>query len=215
MTEQPTSTAKRNCDGQPSLAPATCSASFGVIYSDPPWAYNESGGNSTNRVISGKYPTMQQSELCALKLPSADNSVLFLWATAPKLREALEVMDAWGYAYKSHAIWDKVKIGLGYWWRGQHELLMVAIRGKMPPPPTELRMGSVFRYPRGSHSSKPDQVRDWIARCYPNERKLEMFARPYTEMWKKHDGWETWGNELPNDVAMTPNASELSHESCL
>ena len=58
---------------------------------------------------------------------------------------------------------------------------------------------------RGSHSSKPNQVRDWIAKWYPNERKLEMFARPYTEMWPKHDGWETWGNELPNDVAMTPN----------
>ena len=75
-----------------------------------------------------------------------------------------------------------------------------------PAPDAKRRIGSVMRFPRGSHSSKPDQVRDWIAKWYPNERKLEMFARPYTEMWPKHDGWETWGNELTNDVAMTPNA---------
>jgi N6-adenosine-specific RNA methylase IME4 len=193
-----------DCDKPLPGAPVIgCSALFGVIYCDPPWAYNESGGG--NRVVSAKYPTMQQPELCALKLPSADNSVLFMWATAPKLREAFDVMDAWGYAYKTHAVWDKVKIGMGYWFRGQHELLMVALRGKMNPPPTELRMSSVIRWPRGAHSSKPDQLRDWIAKCYPNERKLEMFARPYTDFWPKHDGWETWGNELPNDVAMTPN----------
>ena len=178
---------------------------FGVIYSDPPWAYNESGGNSTNRVISGKYPTMQIEELCALQVPAAENSVLFLWATAPRLPEAMQLITAWGYRYKTHAMWDKEMVGLGYWFRGQHELLMVALRGKMQPPPPAKRISSVIRARRGSHSSKPDQVRDWIADWYPNERKLEMFARPYTEMWPKHDGWETWGNELPNDVAMTPN----------
>ena len=79
----------------------------------------------------------------------------------------------------------------GYWFRGQHELLMVATRGKMSPPAQPDRIGSVIRARRDSHSSKPDQVRDWIAKWYPNERKMEMFARPYTEMWPKHDGWET------------------------
>jgi N6-adenosine-specific RNA methylase IME4 len=74
---------------------------------------------------------------------------------------------------------------------------------RTPPPP--LRIPSVFRAKRGKHSSKPDQIRDWIAKWNPTEPKLEMFARPYTEMWPKHEGWETWGNELPNDVAMTPN----------
>ena len=55
------------------------------------------------------------------------------------------------------------------------------------------------------NSSKPDRVRDLIAMWYPDKPKLEMFARPATEMWPKHPGWATWGNELPNDVAMTPN----------
>lgn len=148
---------------------------------------------------------MDTNDLCALKVPAAKNSVLYLWATAPKLLEAVQVIAAWGYCYKTHAIWDKEKVGMGYWFRGQHELLMVATRGKMSPPEQALRISSVIRSRRGSHSSKPDQVREWIAKWFPNERKLEMFARPYTEMWPKHDGWETWGNELPNDVAMTPN----------
>ena len=176
---------------------------FGVIYCDPPWRYDFA--ETDNRAIENKYPTMSIDELCALKVPGAKDSVLYLWATAPKLLEAVAVIAAWGYTYKTHGIWDKEKVGMGYWFRGQHELLMVATRGKMSPPAQPDRIGSVIRARRGSHSSKPDQVRDWIAKWYPNERKLEMFARPYTEMWPKHDGWETWGNELTNDVAMTPN----------
>jgi len=179
------------------------SAWFGVIYCDPPWRYDFA--ETDNRAIENKYPTMSIDELCALKPPGAKDSVLYLWATAPKLLEAVAVIAAWGYTYKTHAIWDKELTGMGYWFRGQHELLMVATRGKMSPPAQPDRIGSVIRARRGSHSSKPDQVRDWIAKWYPNERKLEMFARPYTEMWPKHDGWETWGNELTNDVAMTPN----------
>ena len=134
---------------------------------------------------------MSIDELCALKVPAAKDSVLYLWATASKLLEAVAVIAAWGYIYKTHAIWDKKKVGMGYWFRGQHELLMVATRGKMSPPAQPDRIGSVIRARRGSHSSKPDQVRDWIAKWYPNERKMEMFARPCTEMWPKHDGWET------------------------
>lgn len=184
-------------------APVSSMRLFGVIYCDPPWRYDFA--ETDNRAIENKYPTMSIDELCALKVPGAKDSVLYLWATAPKLLEAVQVIAAWGYTYKTHAIWDKEKVGMGYWFRGQHELLMVGTRGKMSPPEQALRIGSVIRSRRGSHSSKPDQVREWIAKWFPAERKLEMFARPYTEMWPKHEGWETWGNELPNDVAMTPN----------
>jgi N6-adenosine-specific RNA methylase IME4 len=68
---------------------------------------------------------MSIDELCALKVPAAKDSVLYLWATASKLLEAEAVIAAWGYIYKTHAIWDKEKVGMGYWFRGQHELLMV------------------------------------------------------------------------------------------
>jgi N6-adenosine-specific RNA methylase IME4 len=134
---------------------------------------------------------MSIDELCALKVPAAKDSVLYLWATASKLLEAEAVIAAWGYIYKTHAIWDKEKVGMAAGSEANTNCSWLATRGKMSPPAQPDRIGSVIRARRGSHSSKPDQVRDWTAKWHPNERKMEMFARPYTEMWPKHDGWET------------------------
>jgi len=191
-----------NQDAPAQFAASGGSESFGVIYADPPWTYQQKG---VQGAAAKKYPLMTDDELCALQVPAGKDCILYLWATSPLLESGLRVMKAWGFRYKSQAVWDKMRTGIGFWWLGQHEILIVGVRGDVKPPSSNLRRSSVIRLPRGSHSSKPDQVRDWIAKWYPNERKLEMFARPYTEMWPKHDGWETWGNELPNDVAMTPN----------
>lgn len=197
-SEQPTTVERKT------HPPLVSSALFGVIYCDPPWRYDFAACEETS--IEKHYPTMATEEICALKVPAEKNCVLYMWATAPKLLDAIAVMNAWGFQYKTHAIWDKQRSGMGYWFRGQHELLMVATRGKVSPPAPELRTSSLLSYPRGKHSSKPDKVRELIAAWFPVSRKLEMFARPWTEMWPKLEGWETWGNELPNDVAMTPNA---------
>jgi N6-adenosine-specific RNA methylase IME4 len=115
--------------------------------------------------------------------------VLFLWATAPKLIEALEVMRAWGFSYRTNAVWDKEKIGMGYWFRGQHELLLVGVKGNYPPPITEARFSSVIRTERTDHSSKPDCVYEMIEAICPNSRYIELFSR------KKRQGWESWGNQ--------------------
>ena len=161
---------------------------FDVVYADPPWRYSFS--KSKSRDIENQYPTMTIDDICALRVPAAENCVLYLWATAPKLEEALRVVSAWGFTYKTHAAWDKELIGMGYWFRGQHELLMVATRGKVSPPPQGLRCGSVIRHRRSRHSAKPPEVRDMIAAWFPNARRLEMFARDKTE------GWTVWGNEV-------------------
>ena len=161
---------------------------FDVIYADPPWRYSFS--KSKSRDIENQYPTMTIDDLCALRVPAAGNCVLYLWATAPKLEEALRVVNAWGFVYKTHAAWDKELIGMGYWFRGQHELLLVATRGKVSPPPQGLRCGSVIRHRRSRHSAKPPEVRDMIAEWFPNARRLEMFAREHPE------GWTVWGNEV-------------------
>ena len=161
---------------------------FEVVYADPPWRYYFS--KSDSREIENQYPTMTVDEICALKIPSAKNSVLYLWATAPKLREALQVMAAWGFEYKSHGIWDKEIIGMGYWFRGQHELLLVGTKGKFSPPPQPLRIGSVIRERRSKHSKKPDAVRDLIASWFPDKSRVELFARQETV------GWSVWGNEV-------------------
>jgi len=165
---------------------------YQVVYADPPWRYDFS--KSDSRKIENQYPTMSTLEICAMRVPTAPDAVLFLWGTAPKLKDALAVMEAWGSEYKSHLIWDKVKIGMGYWARGQHELLLVGTKGKFPPPPAGMRIGSVIRIPRTIHSRKPAAIRDWITKWYPEMRRLELFAR------QRIRGWDVFGNEVSSDV---------------
>ena len=167
---------------------------YQIIYADPPWRYNFS--KSDSREIENQYPTMDVAEIGALRVPVAENGVLYLWATAPKLREALSVMAAWGFEYKTHMIWDKEIIGMGYWFRGQHELLLVGVKGHFSPPEQSLRISSVLRDRRGKHSKKPQAVADYIELWYPDMTKLEVFARA------RRLGWDAWGNEVESDIEL-------------
>ena len=161
---------------------------YDLILCDPPWQYDFS--ETSNREIENQYPTMTVEELENLKIPLSDDCVLFLWATAPKLREAISMIDAWGFQYKTHAIWDKTKIGMGYWFRGQHELLLVATRGNVSPPEQADRVSSIFTEARTRHSAKPSCVYEWIESAFPNLTKCEMFCRA------PRAGWAAWGNEV-------------------
>jgi N6-adenosine-specific RNA methylase IME4 len=160
---------------------------YGVIYADPPWRYDN---GTPGREIERHYPTMTQQEICALDVPAADNSVLFLWGVAPKLPEALDVMSSWGFTYRSSAVWDKGITGMGYWFRGQHEHLLVGVRGKWSPPLPPMRVSSVFTQQRGKHSKKPDAIRNMIATWWPGANRLEMFCR------YPSPGWDVWGNQV-------------------
>jgi N6-adenosine-specific RNA methylase IME4 len=177
---------------------------YSVVYADPPWRYDFS--KSDSREIENQYPTMTVEEICALKIPSAENSVLYLWATAPKLLEALAVMKAWGFTYKTQAVWDKEILGMGYWFRGQHEILLVGVRGKFSPPPQNVRTGSVFRERRSKHSKKPDLIRNHISAWFPEASKVELFARQQTE------GWDVWGNQVPSSAHIPSSVSEQASE---
>ncbi len=161
---------------------------YGLILADPPWRYGFS--KSSSRKIENQYPTMSLSEIQAYKFPANANSVLYLWATAPKLPEALAVMEAWGYEYKSCAVWDKIKIGMGYWFRGRHELLLVGVRGRFSPPSPNLRRASIFAEKRGQHSKKPAIVYEMLETFYPATKKLELFAR------NTRTGWTAMGDEI-------------------
>ena len=125
-----------------------------------------------------------------MQVPVAENSILFLWATNPKLQEALEVLEAWGFEYKTNMVWVKDKIGVGYYFRGQHELLLVGIKGSMGVPEEQNRPASVLNSDRTKHSEKPQEVYTLIEKMYPNRKYLELFAR------NKREGWESWGNEI-------------------
>ena len=159
---------------------------YDVILADPPWRY-ENG--TPGREVENHYPTMNLQDICLLPVPAAYPSVLFLWATAPLLPEALQVMKAWGFTYRSNLVWDKQKVGMGYWFRGQHEHLLIGKRGEFPAPKPWERVPSVLAQPRREHSRKPDTVRRWLASWYDGYRLLEMFART------PEPGWSSWGNQ--------------------
>src|SRR5262249_45248103 len=128
----------------------------------------------------------------ALPIPSlaSPDAALFMWTTVPHLRESFQVLDAWGFEYKTNIVWVKDKIGLGYFVRNQHELLLVATRGDMPSPSPANRPPSVISAPRREHSRKPDEAYEIIERMYPTLPKIELFAR------KTGAGWAAGGNEV-------------------
>ena len=163
---------------------------YQIIYADPPWRYRHCASNS--RKIENQYQTMDLEDIKRLnvELIADDNSVLYLWATTAKLEEALEVMRAWGYDYRSSLVWDKEIIGMGYWFRGQHELLLVGVKGKVSPPLEKDRWSSVIKERRTTHSTKPLIVYEMIEDMFPTEKKLEMFART------TRAGWESMGDEV-------------------
>src|SRR5262249_11056113 len=136
-----------------------------------------------------QYPTMSLGEICGLDPPAAANSVLYLWATSPKLEEALRVLREWGFRYRTNLVGVKDRVGMGYWARQRHELLLVGVKGTFAAPLEELRPDSVIESPRGQHSAKPPAVHELIERCWPGLAKVELFARAARE------GWATWGQE--------------------
>lgn len=173
-------------------APALTSSGklFPVLYVDPPWRY-EDGTTDATRVIENQYPTMTLDDIKALDVPALDDAVMFMWATSPKLAEAFEVLGAWGFNYRTCAVWVKPRIGMGYYFRQRHELLLVATRGSLPVPEPSARRDSVFTTTKTlRHSEKPSDVRETIATMYPDLPRIELFARTPAE------GWAVWGNEV-------------------
>jgi len=168
--------------------PTTVDGPFDVVLADPPWRYDFS--ETKQRDIENNYPTATVDDICGHVPDTNKDAILLLWATAPKLMEAIKVMGAWGFSYKTQAVWDKQKIGMGYWFRGQHEILIVATKGKVSPPPDFARVGSVFSEARGKHSKKPECVYAWVERAFFDKKKLEMYCR------EPREGWGVWGNEV-------------------
>ena len=170
-------------------APLGAAERYPVIYVDPPWRYEHA--ESESRAIENQYPTMSLDEIKEMEIGAIafNDCILFMWATSPKLAEAFEVLQAWGFSYRTCAVWDKQKIGMGYYFRQQHELLLVAVRGNPPTPSPADRPSSVFSYPRGQHSAKPHEVYELIEAMYPTLPKLEMFCR------SPRTGWGVWGNQ--------------------
>ena len=167
---------------------------YGVILADPEWRFEPySRDTGMDRAADNHYPTTATDTICQRDVGSisADDCVLFLWATVPMLPDALRVMSAWGFEYKSHAIWAKDKIGTGYWFRNQHELLLVGTRGRIPAPAMGTQWPSLIEAPVGRHSEKPENVYELIETYFPSLPKIELNAR------NARDSWDCWGYEAP------------------
>jgi N6-adenosine-specific RNA methylase IME4 len=125
-----------------------------------------------------------------------DNATLLLWTTSAALPDALEVMKAWGFEYRTNAVWDKYYMGLGTYFRGSHEILLHGVRGKAPFKFHGQR--STLLFPRQEHRRKPEEMIPLIERVLDGPY-LELFARSRPN--SKAD-WSIWGNECDADITI-------------
>ena len=166
---------------------------YGVILADPEWKFETFSENGKDRSAENHYPCSPTEIICARDVASicAPDCVLFLWATVPMLPDALRVMAAWGFTYKSGFAWFKNKIGTGYWSRNQHEHLLVGTKGNIPAPAMGEQWSSAMHAPVGRHSEKPEASFELIEDYFPNIPKIELNAR------QARPGWDRWGLEAP------------------
>ena len=172
---------------------------YKIIYADPPWRYARS---KVQGAAEKHYPTMSIEELCALPVKEiADKDcILFLWATFPQLKEALQLIKAWGFTYKSVAfVWLKQNrksptwfYGLGFWTRGNAEICLLATKGHQKRQSNKVHQFIIS--PVEQHSKKPDITREKILALMGDLPRIELFARQHTP------GWDVWGNEIKSDI---------------
>lgn len=171
---------------------------FKIILCDVPYKYDYEGEGAPN------YPTLSEEEIIGLKdmhgKPVTDlfaaDAIIFFWAPMPKLEEALRILHAWGFSYKTAIVWSKEKEGISQHGTGHYviatcELVLIATKGRPGIPLPENRPLGILRAARTRiHSEKPELLRHWIEKMYPREKYLELFARVAAK------GWTAWGNQL-------------------
>ena len=168
--------------------------SYGVVLADPPWSYrNKRTGGSMSSGADAKYATMTAEEIEGLgpliESVSHPGSYCFLWATCSLKDVALRVLAAWGYTYKTTVYWNKIgRLGMGFWFRGQVEELLVGARPKAKPFRCQER--NIIEHPTLGHSHKPEAFSELIERAVPSEKRLELFAT------RHRPGWTCLGYEL-------------------
>lgn len=181
---------------------------YQVIYADPPWGYNNYR-EKINGAAAAHYPTLTDKALLDIPVGdlAEDDALLFLWATWPKLQEAMACMDAWGFKFVTAPfVWNKTTTkgdphhGVGFWTPGSTEFVLLGRKGKGVPRRRDTRSQtkqlvnvwteSVIESPRGRHSAKPPEVRDKIIELVGDLPRIELFAR------EKVEGWDSTGLDL-------------------
>ena len=164
---------------------------FSVVSVDPPWPYEGESEKVTTydpngRRVANPYPEMSIEAIKSIELPVLDDSIVFLWTTHKFIKDAFDILQAWGFEYKATMVWDKEKIGMGAWLRMQCEFCLVGIKGKPYWENTSYR--DIIREPRREHSRKPDAFFEMVENITKG-RRLEYFSR------EKRNNWEVFGND--------------------
>jgi len=169
---------------------------YKILLIDPPWEY-EDKAKAGNRGADSHYPVMSLEKIRNLPINDIadDDSILFLWATFPLLNQALYIIKAWEFEYKTVAFtWIKTTntgsffMGMGNWTRSNAELCLLATKGK--PKRINGGISQIIKTTyNGIHSKKPDLVRNRIVQLCGDLPRIELFART------KVQGWDVWGND--------------------
>ena len=171
---------------------------YNIIYSDPAWYFKTYSNKGEKRSALQHYSCMSISDICNLPINNIadDDCILFIWVIDPMLPQAMEVIKAWGFKYKTVAFtWVKQNkksdgyfTGLGYWTRANPEMCLLATKGKPKRLSKSVRQLIISKLQQ--HSKKPDEIRNRITELCGDLPRIELFARQKTE------GWDSWGNEV-------------------
>ncbi len=186
---------------------------YQIIYADTPWKQTLEGGQKSARGFGSQhYGEMSFEELSSLNIPADDNCILFLWSVFPEIQQALDLIKAWGFKYKTVGFtWVKQNTksnslfwGMGYYTRANAEVCLIAIKGR--PKPIIHNIHSVIISKREKHSKKPDEVRNRIVQLMGDIPRIELFARKPKDLFNEsYEGWDVWGNEVESDVELKIN----------
>ncbi len=168
--------------------------SFDLIMADPPWAFELHSAKGEGKAAQAQYSCMSLDAIKALPVLdlAAPHCLLWLWATNPMLPQALEVMAAWGFTFKTAGTWGKttrhgkIAFGTGYIFRCANEPILIGTRGE---PKTTKSVRSLIMGPVREHSRKPDEAFAEAEKLMPTARRIELFSR------QRRAGWENWGDQ--------------------
>lgn len=168
---------------------------YNFIMADPPWAFENWSKKGSKKNASDKYSCMALDEIKQLPVGhiARPDTILWLWATNPMLPHALEVIDAWGFTFKTAGHWGKVSenntlsFGTGYLLRSAGEPFLIGTIGK---PKNARNVRSLILAPRREHSRKPDRAYYWAEQLLPGATRIELFSR------QPREGWDSWGDEV-------------------
>jgi len=188
---------------------------YGTILADPPWQFtNRTGKMAPEHKRLMRYTTLslQAIKEIPVSVVAAENCHLYLWVPNALLKEGLEVMESWGFQYKTNIVWHKVRKdggpdgrGVGFYFRNTTEIVLFGVRGRLRTLNPGRRQVNIIRSRKREHSRKPDELYDIIESCSPGPY-LELFARGTRE------GWDQWGNEVENYMPTWPTYANHSQQ---